>query len=88
MQIENLIMYPFTPNLSYCFIFTSFYESIAGKKPGRRVRWKTGKEYGPFKQIVCAALEPLNPNPSALKGIDADIKKALSESASKAQQTS
>ena len=44
------------------------YESITGKKAGRRVRWETFKEYGPFKQFVCAALEPLNS--TALKGVD------------------
>ena len=60
-----------------------FYESITGRRATRRVRWDTSAEYGPLRQFVCAALEPIDPD--ALKGVDADIKRALRELRSQVQ---
>ena len=61
----------------------SIFHDVTHSSPGRRVRQvslgygDTSEEYGPFRDFVCAALEPLNPN--ALRGVDKDIKRAITE---------
>ena len=61
------------------------FKSITDQRAGRRVRQREAshsegfqsEEYGPFRDFVCAALKPLNP--SALTGVDADIKTVIKE---------
>ncbi len=61
------------------------FKSITDQRAGRRVRQREAnhsegsqsEEYGPLLDFVCAALKPLNP--SALTGVDADIKTVLKE---------
>lgn len=58
----------------------SIYMHVTKRQPGRIAKYKEGsfeKEYGPFRDLVVAALEPLDPDAST--GINDVIRKVLRE---------
>jgi len=66
---------PYRARRSFVEDLAKIYKEATGDEPKRRYDPAKGGEYGPFRDFVLAALEPIAPHETS--GVDGDIKTVL-----------